>query len=262
MTIKIMLSTKIIKHLNKLEQKKYRKEFKEFIVEGIKGVNEALKSDFDVVLVIVEGIRRDEPEFASVIELATKKEVPIEFCGRKDIEYIKNTETFPGIIAVVDQKETMIEDIMEEPIICLDNLKDPGNLGTIMRTADWFGLKNILLSENSVDPYNPKVVRSTMGSIFHVNIFEPKNILQTLEQLKKDFGYIVVSLDLKGKNLHTLKPKKKTVYIFGSESHGVSPELESIIDELYTIEGKGEAESLNVAVAAGIVMGQLNNIKY
>ncbi|MBI2436316.1 MAG: RNA methyltransferase, partial [Candidatus Magasanikbacteria bacterium] len=214
-------------------------------------------SEFEIALVIMEGSRRDEPEFASILKLTQHTEVAVEFCGRKDVGFIKDTETFPGVLAVVDQQEIDLEDLVEGPIICLDNIKDPGNLGTIIRTADWFGIKNILLSENSVDPYNPKVVRSTMGSMFHVHIFETGNLKKTLKKLKENFEYKIYSLDLKGKKLSTLKPSPKSVYIFGSESHGVSEGLDELIDERYTIEKKGEAESLNVAIATGILLSNL-----
>jgi TrmH family RNA methyltransferase len=252
-----MLSQKIIKHLEKLDKKKYRAESKEFIVEGIKGVTEALKSEMEIALIIMEGNRRDESEFASIIELAQEQEVPVEFCGRKDVGFIKNTDTFPGVLAIVDQREIDLEDLAEGPIICLDSIKDPGNLGTIIRTADWFGVHNILLSENSVDPYNSKVVRSTMGSICHVQIFESTNLHRSLETLKNKYEYKIYSLDLNGKKLSTLKPSPKTVYIFGSESHGVSAGLDELIDERYTIEKKGEAESLNVGIAAGILLSKI-----
>ncbi|MFA6426848.1 MAG: RNA methyltransferase [Candidatus Magasanikbacteria bacterium] len=252
-----MLSHKIIKHLNQLQQKKYRREFKEFVVEGIKGVEEALTADAEVILAVVEGIRRDEEDIQKIIKLLNIKSIPIEFCGRKEVDEIKTTDTFPGMLIVISQPEFYLEDLVEGPIICLDGVKDPGNLGTIIRTADWFGVKNILLSEDSVDPYNEKVVRSTMGSIFHLNIFESDHLVNSIVKLKNDFGYKVKALDTKGKNIDTLKPVKKTVYLFGSESHGIRSELDELVDERYTIPGGGEAESLNVAVSAGILMSYL-----
>ncbi|HAT03154.1 MAG TPA: hypothetical protein DCS29_00035 [Candidatus Magasanikbacteria bacterium] len=252
-----MLSQKIIKHLNQLQQKKYRKEFGEFIIEGVKGVDEAIKSDDEIILLIVEGGRRDEEEIRGIIEIAEKNNIPIEFCGRKDIDIIKTTDTFPGVLAVIEQKEIILEDIADGPVICLDQVKDPGNLGTIIRTADWFGIKNILVSEDCVDVYNPKVVRSTMGSIFHVTIFKSHDVLNSLKKLKKEFHYEINSLDMHGVTIAKLKPKNKAIYIFGSESHGVSHELDELIDTRYTIPGSGTAESLNVAISAGILMSKL-----
>lgn len=256
-----MLSISILKHLNQLQQKKYRREFKEFVVEGIKGVKEAL-DNAEVILVIIDGKLREEPELMEIIKLAEKDEVQVEFCGRQDIGSLKTTETFPGVIAIVAQIEIGLEDIAKGPIICLDGVKDPGNLGTIIRTADWFGVKNILLSEDSVDPHNPKVARSTMGSIFRVNIFESNNLVNNLEWLKKK-GYKLNGLVMKGDDLDKAKlGNKNDIYIFGSESHGIRGDVEKMLDKKYTIMNRpsassGQAESLNVAVACGILLNCL-----
>lgn len=252
-----MLSQKIKKHLIQLQQKKYRKEFQEFVIEGVKGVEEALKSDIEVILIVIEGSLRDEKEFVELIALAEDHDVPVEFCGRSDVTSIKSTDTFPGVLAIVAQGEVVLEDMTDGPIIVLDKINDPGNLGTIIRTADWFGLKQIILSEDCVDVYNPKVVRSTMGSLFHVNIFKTKHIDTTLATLKNNHGYIINALDMKGETISKLKSSQKNIYVFGSESHGVRAELDELIDNRYTIPGAGNTESLNVAVAAGILMSQL-----
>lgn len=254
-----MLPQKTITHLNKLQEKKYRNEFKEFIVEGLKGVGEALTEDAEVVLIIIEGKRRDEKEFAALIKTAEQKNVPIEFCARGDIGDIKTTDTFPGALAVIAQSDIALEHIVnDQPIICLDGVKDPGNLGTIIRTADWFGIPNLLLSEDCVDPYNPKVVRSTMGSLFRVQVFESQHLPTTLTTLKEKHGYEIIAMDMRGEPLEKLRAAKKAVYLFGSESHGIRPSLESLISKRYTIQGTGKAESLNVAVATGILLSHLS----
>lgn len=254
-----MLPQSIIKHLNELQQKKHRKAAQEFIVEGVKGVEEAIENG-EVILIVIDGALRDEADIQKVIKLAEEDEVQVEFCGRKDIGEIKTTDTFPGILAVVSTNDIGLEEIARGPIVALDGVKDPGNLGTIIRTADWFGIQNIMLAEDSVDPYNPKVVRSTMGSIFRTQVFESQSLATSLQMLKEKFGYRVVSLEMDGQNLPEKLLKKDTenvVFLFGSESHGVRPELEKFIDLKYTIPGKGQAESLNVAVAAAIVMSRI-----
>lgn len=249
-----MLPSSLTKHLSKLQQKKYRKEFGEFIVEGIKGVEEAIAADAEILAVIVDGARREEKEIADLVLKLEKKNVSISFCGRKDIDDIKTTDTFPGIQAVVASRDVSLTDLdLSKPILFLDQINDPGNLGTIIRTADWFGVTNLVLSDGSVDPYNPKVVRSTMGSIFHVTIFESHNAVATLEHLKEK-GYSITGLDTKGKPIRTLKSAKKQVYIFGSESHGIRQEILPLLDETIAIPGQGRAESLNVGVAVGVVL--------
>lgn len=254
-----MLPKATIKHLNELQQKKHRAAAQEFIVEGVKGVEEALENG-EVILIVIDGALRDEADMQTIIKLAEADEVQVEFCGRKDIGEIKTTDTFPGVLAVVSTNDIGLEEIARGPIVALDGVKDPGNLGTIIRTADWFGITNILLAEDSVDPYNPKVVRSTMGSIFRTRVFESLNLATSLQMLKEKFGYTVVSLEMDGEVLPQKLLKKdneNVVFLFGSESHGVRESLEKFIDSRYTIPGKGQAESLNVAVAAAIVMSRI-----
>lgn len=250
-----MLDNNILKHINKLQQKKYRKEYEEFLIEGVKGVEEILRSDFNVSSVVIEGDRRES--FKDIIDLCDRKGVDIEYCGRKDIDKIKDTETFPGVMAIADQEDYSLDDVLGSSIICLDGVKDPGNLGTIIRTADWFGISSLVLSEDCVDVYNPKVVRSSMGSLFRVKIFQSNDLSNTINNLKDKHKYTIVGLCMEGDLIKKIDGAKKTVYVFGSESHGIREEVEKILNKKYTIAGKGQAESLNVAISVGIV---LNNI--
>ncbi len=252
----IMLSKDVLKHVHKIQQKKHRQELGEFLIEGVKGVAEALKNA-DVKMVFVEETKRNEPEFAEILAQASGRKIEYLFVGRKDIGEIKTTDTFPGVSAIVAMQAVAFEDITNGPILCLDQVNDPGNLGTIIRTADWFGIKNILLSEGSVDPYNEKVVRSTMGSLFRTKIFESEYVAETLEELKEK-GYHLYALTLGGKDICELKALRqaqgKHVFVFGSESHGIREEVLELCDGKYTIPGKGGAESLNVGVAVGVVL--------
>ena len=250
-----MLSQKTKTLLTKLSQKKYRKEMLAFVVEGLKGVEEAL-SHAEVLMLIVDGARRDEAAFAALIQRAQQDDVLIEYAGHKDIAAMKHTETFPGIMAVVAMPEEL-DDIDDSTVIVLDRVNDPGNLGTIIRTADWFGINTIILSEGSVDPYNEKVVRSTMGSIFRAHIVQSHNIISDIEHLKET-GYSIAALDMDGTPIQKSSIAEKQVLLFGSESHGVSDELRSLVDTSYTIPGKGQAESLNLAMSVGIALYQLS----
>ncbi len=249
-----MLSNKTKTLLTKLSQKKYRKEMLAFLVEGVKGVDEAL-SHADVLMLIVDGAKRDDAGMAALVKKAESTDVLVEYAGNKDIVAMKHTETFPGIMAVVAMPEEP-EEVNESTVIVLDRVNDPGNLGTIIRTADWFGIKTIILSEGSVDPYNEKVVRSTMGSIFRANIIQSHNIMSDIEHLKES-GYSIAALDMKGSDIQQAKTEKKQVLLFGSESHGLSDQLRSLVDTTYTIPGKGQAESLNLAMSVGISLYQL-----
>ncbi|PIR74727.1 MAG: hypothetical protein COU35_00975 [Candidatus Magasanikbacteria bacterium CG10_big_fil_rev_8_21_14_0_10_47_10] len=254
-----MLTEKTRKFIHKLHQKKYRHESGAFLVEGIKGVQEALKNASGLMLVVDEE-KQTEPQIAAIVADAKKQGYDIEIASEKDIVAIKSTDTFPGIMAVVPMSDYDIEAITG-PIIFLDHVNDPGNLGTIIRTADWFGVKNILLSEGSVDPYNEKVVRSSMGSIFRVNIFQSEKASEDIAWLKQYKKYQVVGLTLNGEKFKSLNHEPRTannILAFGSESHGLAADIDKLLDRRYTISGNGSAESLNLGVAVGITLHQLN----
>ncbi len=249
-----MLSSKTKTLLTKLSQKKYRKEMLAFVVEGRKGVEEAL-DHADVLMVIVDGAKREDFALAALIKKADGDKVLVEYAGHKDIVAMKHTDTFPGIMAVVAMPEET-DEVTDDTILVLDRINDPGNLGTIIRTADWFGVKTIILSEGSVDPYNEKAVRSTMGSIFRANIIQSTNVQYDIEHLKET-GYSITALDMEGTDINKGKCVRKQVLLFGSESHGLSDELKALVDTTYTIPGSGDAESLNLAMSVGIALYQL-----
>lgn len=241
-------------NIRQLAQKKYRYQTRTFIVEGVKGVHEAILSDCVEQVVFAEG-RTLEQALTGLFALAGQKRLPIETWGLKAINKCVTTETFSGVLAVARMRENVISDFAGKAVLCLDKVSDPGNLGTIIRTADWFGIENILLSEDCVDPYNEKVVRSTMGSLFHVKIAQSDNLLKDIDALRKK-EYSVIAFTLNGKPLQAVPKQKKVVYVFGSESHGVRQELLDVAD-CYTIPGKGKAESLNVGVAVGIALSHI-----
>ncbi len=249
-----MLTENIRKHIKKLTQKKYREEFGEFLIEGVKGVEEALASGLEITTIILEEEKTVPIELPLFVDVGPT----VMYATRAEVKEIKTTETFPGIMAIVKMPIVVIEDFdFEGPIMCLDGIKDPGNLGTIIRTADWFGVKNILLSEDCVDTYNEKVVRSTMGSIFRSKIFESKNLVPDLKMLQAK-GYTVVGMQMTGDSIKEIKFNKKTVCVFGSESHGISIQVQTVLNQSCTIPRIGEAESLNVAIAAGIVLSKIS----
>jgi len=208
-------------------------------------VRELMESDFSVEYIVTSEMIGD---------ISNEKNVPVYECSKSEGESMVSAETFSGMFAVAKQKDIPFDaKKMTGPIVLLDHISDPGNLGTIIRTADWFGVQHILLSEESVDIYNPKVVRSSMGSLFHVVVMECGDVMSNLGYLKKE-GYSIISLTMSGDALSEFRPKEKTVYIFGSESHGVNMELCALSDAEYSIGGSGKAESLNVGVSVGIVL--------
>ncbi|MFB6226152.1 MAG: TrmH family RNA methyltransferase [Candidatus Paceibacteria bacterium] len=235
-----------------MHQKKFREKYGEYLVEGEKGVMEAISGSSEVIMLVIE--EKMEKDYEKMLNLAKNKGISVGKSDKKQAQKIKTTETFPGVLAIVKAEKRSVSDLENgKPVICLDRISDPGNLGTIIRTANWFGINNILISEGSVEARNEKVVRSSMGSFFHVDIVETNDVKKDLKKLKEG-GYKLFGLDLKGRKIsNTEKLDKKAVYIFGNESHGLADEIENMLDARYTIEGSGEAESLNIGVSAGIV---------
>ena len=246
-----MISNSTKKHIRKLHNKKWRQRYGEFLLEGAKGVQEAITSDIEVITLVIQTDKKDK--FSDLLTLAEEHDIKVEECNKTQANSIKTTSTFPGMLVVLKKKQYELKNLKNRgSIICLDQISNPGNLGTIIRTADWFGFENILLSEGSVEAHNEKVVRASMGSFFNIKIFESNDIVSDLNKFK---NYKILGLDIKGEPLTTQKIQSQNyILVFGSESHGISNEVEKILDKRYTIEGTGKAESLNIAISAGITM--------
>ncbi|KAA0238075.1 MAG: RNA methyltransferase [Chlorobiota bacterium] len=170
-----MISKNELQYYSSLLTKKHRKSEKKFIVEGKKSVSEGLNSSYNCEIIFITHKFADEDD--DVISELSNVRTKIISLKQKEFEKISDTKTPQGIAAVFAKSELEFSPELlsnEKLIVMLDNISDPGNLGTILRTCDWFGVKNILLSDNIVDFTNPKVIRSSMGSVFHVNIFEKK----------------------------------------------------------------------------------------
>lgn len=207
-----------VKHIKSLSQKKYRDEYKEYIIEGEKLVKEAITEKVAIKKIIIcKELFKENITFEN-----------IEYVDEKVFNYISETQTPQGILAVVEQKE--ISEKYGNVIFALDNVQDPGNLGTIVRTLDCAGLNSLILSDGCADLYNPKVVRSTMGAIFRVSIQRHKNFTNQLLELKeKGYKIIVTSLQT-NKNIYDLNLKEKCIIVIGNESKGVSDEIIKIAD--------------------------------
>lgn len=233
-----------IKEIKKLKEKKNREE--RFIVEGIKMIEEAIQYNANIELVVYS-----EKFNISNIELNGIKTIEVT-------ESIFNTLTEvvspQGILAVirknVDSKKI---NYSNEFILALDGIQDPGNLGTIIRTVDATNLKQIIVSKDTVDTYSPKVIRSTMGAIFRVNVIEAESLPQELEKLKKE-GFKIITTSLQtDKSIYDID-YKKSVVVIGNEANGVSKEVYEVANEKAKIPMPGKAESLNASVAAGVMM--------
>ena len=242
----------LIKHLKKLKDKKYRDEYKEYIVEGIKLVKEAIQEDLDIKQIIV----CEDCDFG-ILESHFKYEMAkfnFIYVPRNIFKAISDVENPQGVLAVIskENKDNDI-DLNQDIILALDDIQDPGNLGTILRTAYSVGLNQILVSKGTADSYNPKVIRSTMGAIFRVNVIECESLKETLKELQtKNYKVMITSLSAK-KSIYEVDYKKKVIVI-GNEANGVSKDIQNIANEKVIIPMLGKTESLNASVATGVIL--------
>ena len=243
----------IIKHIIKLKEKKYRTEYSEFIIEGAKIVKEAIEENANIknIFISEEALNSElvEKQLKAVIETENYILVPNNI-----FKLISDVEKPQGVLAVIEKSdENENIDFSADIILILDGIQDPGNLGTIIRTADSVGLKQILVSKGTADAYNPKVIRSTMGAIFRVNIIEIENLKNSIEEIKENnFKIITTSLQTE-KSIYDIK-LNKTAIIIGNEANGVSKESKELADINAIIPMKGKTESLNASVATGVIL--------
>jgi TrmH family RNA methyltransferase len=249
--------------LQLLKNKKYRYKTGLFILEGEKIIKDAVKfrADFLFVAYSPKFIKsQQEQEFLNHLK---NKKIEIYEIDDADIEKVSELETSQGIIAVAKMFEFSKNDIINKlqklkkaTVIALDRISDPGNLGTIFRICDWFKVDAILISEMSVDIFNPKTLRASSGSTFNVHFLKDIALKDELTKLKS-FGFKIFSTAPTGKiDYHKVLTEDKIVLIFGSEAHGVDPELVKISDGTIKIKKFGQAESLNVAISAGIILSE------
>ena len=242
-----------IKHVKKLKDKKYRDINQEFVIEGIKLIREAIEENADIKQIVIcdNCLNSDVIPKELMYEIAKYECV---YVTEKIFSTITDVNTPQGILAIIGRNSTENEiDYNQDMIVALDDIQDPGNLGTILRTVDSVGLNQILVSKGTADCYNPKVVRSTMGAIFRVKIIECDNLAKTLQEARNhQYKVIVTSLQTEN-SVYDIKYNKKVVVI-GNEANGVSDEIQNLADEKIKIPMLGKTESLNASVATGIVL--------
>lgn len=243
----------LIKHIKKLKEKKERDLSNEYLIEGIKLVKEAVQEKAKIKQIIL----CDDCEKTENISKELMYEIAKYDCyyvTSKIFKYLSEVQTPQGVLAVIEKNNRDQEiDYHQDIIVALDNIQDPGNLGTILRTVDSVGLTQILVSKETADSYNPKVIRSTMGAIFRIKIIECENLKETLKEIKKHKFKIVVSSLQTDHSIYDIDYKKKVIVI-GNEANGVEKEIQDIADEKIKIPMPGKAESLNASVATGIIL--------
>lgn len=242
-----------IKHIKKLKEKKYRDLNKEFVIEGIKLIKEALEEKCNIKQIVI----CDNCQNSEIIPKELMYEIAKYECiyvTDKIFSSISDVNTPQGIMAIIGRENTEAQiNYSEDIIVALDDIQDPGNLGTILRTVDSVGINQILVSKGTADCYNPKVVRSTMGAIFRVNIIECNDLEKTLKEIKKHkFELIITSLQTEN-SIYDIDYNKKVIVI-GNEANGVEQKIQDIADIKAKIPMLGKTESLNASVATGIIL--------
>ena len=251
-----MITKSELKYLRSLHQKKKRDEKNVFVIEGIKMINEALVSHPQLIklLAYTSGIKH---EISKEKALCNFSQIEMNSNEFEKISMLKNPQ---GVLAVLEKPTNDFPDTetMGNLTLILDGIRDPGNLGTMIRLADWFGIGYIVCSPDTVDCFNPKVVQATMGAIFRVKIIYCKlpDILADL----KNSGYTVYGSLLSGENVYSKNHKLPAAIILGNEAQGISDSLLSFIDEAILIPNFSnsvqQSESLNVSVAAAILCSE------
>jgi len=249
-----MISKNTIKRLNSLSQKKYRTKEKLFLVEGNKMVIELLDSSYEIeTLYLTE-------EF--VVSIAKMDKIPDNavIVTHAELKKISQLQTPQNSLAVcrIPAPLALPHKLNENLSIYLDGIRDPGNMGAIIRICDWFSVHNLFCSADSVDAYNPKVIQSSMGSFARVNIFESE--FSVVSELAKKSGIIIYGAFMDGANVYTENLSHKSLLVMGNEGRGISESLEQLIDQKISIPSfsneRKQAESLNVSVATAILCSE------
>jgi RNA methyltransferase, TrmH family len=249
------ISKNQLKHFARLNEKKHREEENMFLAEGEKIVDELIHSNWEIVAVIAidSWISQNEKSLKNI-----KSQIIFEI-SESDLSKLSSLKTPNKVVTVVKKANSILkhEQIKNKLSIALDDIQDPGNLGTIIRLADWFGIETIICSENTVDAFNPKVIQATMGAFMRVNVcyVNLKSFFQTLDSETPVYGAF-----LEGKNVYSESLEKTGVILMGNESKGISADLAKFVTQKITIPSftlkREKTESLNVSVATAIICSE------
>lgn len=236
----------------RLSARRYREDEGLFLVEGVRSVESAVAASARLVELIVTEAALGEPRVA---ELAEAAGVPVLTASERDFDRLPDTRSHQGLVAVAELAWAE-PDTLDGPVIVLDGVQDPGNVGTVIRAAAWFGARSVLAGPGTADLFSPKVVRASMGGLWDVALASTDDLAASLDALRER-GLSVHAADLDGEPVAAWSPPREAVLVLGSEAHGVSTAVQDRLDGRVRIGG-GRAgqgvESLNVAMAASILL--------
>ncbi|RRB06423.1 TrmH family RNA methyltransferase [Larkinella rosea] len=243
-----MISKSLSKYIQSLHQKKYRQEHGAFLVEGAIDVLELCASDYQMELLFVT-----EPFYKENAGLLDKQRVRMEMVSADDLKRVGTLVVNEAALAVAKTKENrFLVAETDEFVLVLDDIRDPGNLGTILRIADWYGIRKLICSQSTADVYNPKVISASKGSFTRVEWYYCDLTTYLTAVSKPVFGAF-----LAGENVHSQDFGKSGYLVMGNEANGISFEVEKLVSKRITIPRYGQAESLNVGIATAIICDNL-----
>lgn len=242
----------LVRRILKLKDKRYRMKTGEFVIEGFRFVEEALKSEFEVKTILVSEVQKkrwDDFDLGGKLKPGTR----VALIKDELVKYLCSTENPQGIIAVIKKNKVSVSENKDGFYVLIDKLQDPGNLGTIIRTSHAAGASGVILTKGTVDPYNEKTLRATMGSIFRIPVIDDMNN-EFIDKLRKN-GYKLVATSLeKSISLYDTDLRQNVILSVGNEGNGISDEIFEKADIKVRIPMPGEAESLNVSSAAAVLI--------
>jgi TrmH family RNA methyltransferase len=262
--ISMRLSQNERKYLHSFSQKKIRQLEKKFVLEGWRALREALESGSTIEIVVVQSRYLQDPDYRKILNEIRARRIPLKEGSELEFQKIADTVHSQGVVALVHQQEYHLhgQAFKHGPLlVALDAVADPGNLGSVLRSAAWFGVNGVLLGKGSVERYNEKVVRSTVGSLFYLPVVEGVDLAEALPLLKKE-GFMIVATSGDAPSSYADLPRRaKLVVVFGSEAHGVAKEIQKEAEMIVKIPRYGNAESLNLGVACGIMLAHIRENK-
>lgn len=255
------LSRAEIQFIQKLQRKKHRLESGLLFIEGIRLCMEALRSNWKIRKIICSEQLQSTPENEYFFANVNSRTIPVYLVKGREFDKISNTIHAQGVGAIIEIKaspkiEHLLQKVEDQTLIAIERLADPGNLGTIMRTAEWLGIDGIILGEKCVAWHNDKVVRASMGAVFHLPVFQATDFAAFLNEARLA-GFSIFAAHQNGEVLLSeVKKNTRNILLFGDEAHGLSDDVKKTVKTKIRIPGRGKVESLNVAAAAAIIMAR------
>jgi len=258
------LTASELRGLASLTQKKIRERERKFILEGWRALKDALNAGWKLDLIAALSSYADDPDYATILRQAAERKIPLKEISERELAKVSMTVHAQGVIAVAHQRAVEPDALLavrEGVLLLVDRVTDPGNLGTLIRTADWFGVSGVAIGKGSVELYNEKVVRSAMGSLVHVPVAENVDVPEFMAVLKASGAYVAALSGDGELSYRDAAVRALSAVVVGSEAHGIAQDVRARADAVLKIPRYGRAESLNVGVACGIALAHIKEIQ-